>query len=885
MSNLDSKYAINLDLIQESKNNIMYFSLSDNETSDFFINITRNGTGINEDLADKTVTLYVVKPNNNFNFLNLSYDDSKKMYYCNLSNEFKNIKGNYMAQVVVYDSTTKEQKVTRSKFKYCVENDNLSDASGNVPVEEQENILDNIISKLTVLDNIKADKTMVGTPLVASSTNEMTDKEKIYVNTTDGNWYYYSSNDNDWMIGGIYQSNGINSFSVDSSMINDVSIDKIDFDKYSLNSKGNTKIARLTGYDTTTYLPIYNTNDSIVCVDVDLNEPINNLYFKVSEIEGQVVIMYNENIAAGNLTYTNVINNANNYFSYNSTTQICEVNIISLRKTYTNIVIAMDKDNVDIYSTSVDFSSEIPIKGLIGERQIKDNSIVLSHIKDKSILKDVNTMSTNNYFDINLCEAKYANSYDTSTKLPNWVTGTNSANLYRTIVVPIGVNGYITAKKPMATSVNRQCFYLKADGTVRTNFATNSINSDSNTYPYNVNEYTEIYEDYIKIDCAMAKSLNSEYLTLTYSYEDECLEDIVYIDYEGAYIPAWLDEKELFRRNESTDIEIVLPSKYCVVKGMQANVYYNNAVRYCDTDKLPRIRMNGKFNNYKTFGEYTASSEDTYFDALLRVYLKNTKDVALEQLIRIQPVTTTAGSGTKKVLIIGDSYTAHNIYITKLNDLFTNDSNMSVEFLGTRGTSPCNHEGRSGWRAYEYVNLATGEFGELVDNPFYNASTSTFDFSYYMTQQGYDSVDYVCINLGTNDISRSHHATTDDMITAYNQMITSIRDYNPDIKIFIGLPGSRALGDMMNKDLIDTALSATKALIEEYDNRESDGIYLMPYYLNIDPDNDFNFSSENVSDRNPNMNIKIASDKVHPSTYGYYKIADVIYSTIKYASI
>ena len=42
-----------------------------------------------------------------------------------------------------------------------------------------------------------------GSPLVASSINEMLDRSKIYVNTSNGHWYYY---DNDWKDGGVYQA-------------------------------------------------------------------------------------------------------------------------------------------------------------------------------------------------------------------------------------------------------------------------------------------------------------------------------------------------------------------------------------------------------------------------------------------------------------------------------------------------------------------------------------------------------------------------------------------------------------------------------------------------------------------------------------------------------
>lgn len=46
-----------------------------------------------------------------------------------------------------------------------------------------------------------------GTPLIASSISQMTDTGRIYVNTSDGNWYYY--NGSSWAVGGTYQSSGL----------------------------------------------------------------------------------------------------------------------------------------------------------------------------------------------------------------------------------------------------------------------------------------------------------------------------------------------------------------------------------------------------------------------------------------------------------------------------------------------------------------------------------------------------------------------------------------------------------------------------------------------------------------------------------------------------
>lgn len=47
------------------------------------------------------------------------------------------------------------------------------------------------------------------TPLVASSTTGMTDTTRIYVNTTDGHWYWYDTDSTQWTDGGVYQATGI----------------------------------------------------------------------------------------------------------------------------------------------------------------------------------------------------------------------------------------------------------------------------------------------------------------------------------------------------------------------------------------------------------------------------------------------------------------------------------------------------------------------------------------------------------------------------------------------------------------------------------------------------------------------------------------------------
>lgn len=66
---------------------------------------------------------------------------------------------------------------------------------------------------ITQLSEEKADKSMVGSPLVATTPEGMTDRKKVYVYAGEdteeyvrGNWYYYDDDGSAWISGGVYNS-------------------------------------------------------------------------------------------------------------------------------------------------------------------------------------------------------------------------------------------------------------------------------------------------------------------------------------------------------------------------------------------------------------------------------------------------------------------------------------------------------------------------------------------------------------------------------------------------------------------------------------------------------------------------------------------------------
>lgn len=66
-----------------------------------------------------------------------------------------------------------------------------------------ESFKSNINNQISVINN-KVNSATSGSPLPATSTSGMTDTDRIYVNTTDGYWYYYDGDS--WERGGVYQS-------------------------------------------------------------------------------------------------------------------------------------------------------------------------------------------------------------------------------------------------------------------------------------------------------------------------------------------------------------------------------------------------------------------------------------------------------------------------------------------------------------------------------------------------------------------------------------------------------------------------------------------------------------------------------------------------------
>ena len=372
------------------------------------------------------------------------------------------------------------------------------------------------------------------------------------------------------------------------------------------------------------------------------------------------------------------------------------------------------------------------------------------------------------------------------------------------------------------------------------------------------------------------------------------------ITYEEYFSPYRIVEKnaidkpvkELFKDDGIlVDRKIIMPLYgLYVMQGKSVPVFFDNIIMHGQAKKLNVFQTaKENFLDNGVFQKSLETLEKGFYQNYLIVnssyntLLKKNDDVVNNS--RLTVVDTNAGNGvTRKVLVIGDSITAANVWTDKLVDLFSDDV-MNIEMLGTRGTSKAPNEGRGGWRAWNYAfekDASNDGLSSSVTNPFLNPTSNSFDFSYYMNEQKYTSVDYVLLCLGTNDVSRRTHNTDDNILLAWKTIIDSIKSFDNNIKILIWLlPMPCGLTNEQPKK--DMFLHMKELLINKYDNmasRQTNKIYLVDVGCSVSPTDDFNYKEELISEYGEEK-WKRPTDIIHPASKGYYAIAKNIHAGIK----
>lgn len=247
--------------------------------------------------------------------------------------------------------------------------------------------------------------------------------------------------------------------------------------------------------------------------------------------------------------------------------------------------------------------------------------------------------------------------------------------------------------------------------------------------------------------------------------------------------------------------------------------------------------------------DYIALKSTSAGEKGIWAYVYDSNLSLVEQQSKISAVVKSDNLSNCSALVIGDSTVAQNTMTQKMLDAFT-AKGKTLTLLGTQGTAPNLHEGRSGWRAKQYCT-------QSANNPFYN---NGFDFSHYMTEHGYSAVDFVVLQIGINDLYNINFNEADDKIAEtigyVCNMIDSILAWNSSQKIIINLLTP------INPNYNTHFAYFKRNIFVRYNAKMI--LELTKYaYANVRP-------SDTFAILDPESDI---SDNVHPTAVGYEKMA------------
>ena len=155
-----------LDLQYKNKNETLEFYISDTETSDFYIRLTRANMPI--EVNDLIIVLCVIDPNNQVRsqFVN-TITNKSGVIYCELDNSMKSQVGTYQAKVMlVYE----DEKIVTDTFTYTVKNDMFVALSQEIIADERFEILNDMLSEISRIKNQEEDRVVAENGRVATMT-------------------------------------------------------------------------------------------------------------------------------------------------------------------------------------------------------------------------------------------------------------------------------------------------------------------------------------------------------------------------------------------------------------------------------------------------------------------------------------------------------------------------------------------------------------------------------------------------------------------------------------------------------------------------------------------------------------------------------------------
>jgi lysophospholipase L1-like esterase len=345
-----------------------------------------------------------------------------------------------------------------------------------------------------------------------------------------------------------------------------------------------------------------------------------------------------------------------------------------------------------------------------------------------------------------------------------------------------------------------------------------------------------------------------------------------------------------------------LPSYVRAVTGQQANIYFDNFLR---TAGLPLnslgldVVCTKGYQDDKRWYFTPADADAGTVPWTLNIYSGNSLLATVGTNIVF--VAKNAANGiTRKLVTIGDSLTGPSLYgggtwLAELQNLLIGDV-MTVTQVGSQTTTATDANGNTRTIKTDGVSGKTiAYFYSDPASPF--VYSGSFNFAQYLTTYGItlSANDWVFIHLGTNDFLNQTDDTTlnGDINIALSQlstMITNIKAAVSGIRIAI----CQIIPPAASQDAFAGTFGSTRtrfrykrnhdiwceAIKANYDDVSVANVFPVAMNLVLDSEHNFPTYTSYWNSRVPNSYSR-QNDAVHPNPYGYYQMADQVYSFLK----
>lgn len=354
---------------------------------------------------------------------------------------------------------------------------------------------------------------------------------------------------------------------------------------------------------------------------------------------------------------------------------------------------------------------------------------------------------------------------------------------------------------------------------------------------------------------------------------------------------------------EAGPVRLLLPPVIHAGPGVEANLYFENVIlavnpaNYVfDVDCEKGMQLSDRWT-------FTPAAEDAGNHALkLRVIDGNNAVVAEADSI-VQVVAPGTGKDRAVTLLaIGDSLTHASIYTKTLLEHSAGPDAPKIALVGSHQPTedPLNrHEGYGGWTAYRFATHYTGAprdagYAERSSPFVYKTGENPpeIDFGQYCADHnGGAAPNFVTIFLGCNDVFGAKddnlESTIDGILANMDLLIGMVHAQDSSTRIGLIAPvppsatqdafGIAYKNGQTRWQYLKNQHRLIERMVAAYGGRESEGLSLIPAYINLDCRNNYPTGQVPANARTEVLVPRIY-DSVHPDATGYRQIGDSIYA-------